>query len=92
MKMADDRERVSKLNDNHHKYHKDVDARWTKKRDEIFTATNILKLRNAIRSYFLMIPRRQSAHDSKGFEGLLDERRRQGLVFWTPVIWTRRSL
>ena len=48
-------------NDNpHKKCHKDVDARWTKKRDETFTATSsILKLRNAIRSYFLMIPRRQ---------------------------------
>ena len=34
---------------------KDVDARWTKKRDETFYGTSsILKLRNAIRSYFLI--------------------------------------
>jgi IS5 family transposase len=80
-------------NDNpHKKCHKDVDARWTKKRDEtFFTATSsILKLRNAIRSYFLYDTTSAEVHDSKGFEGLLDEkRRRQGLVFGRRLCRTR---
>lgn len=78
-------------NDNpHKKCHKDVDARWTKKRDETFTATSsILKLRNAIRSYFLMIPRRQKCMIPKALKDCWMKRRRQGLVFGRRLCRTR---
>ena len=60
-------------NDNlHKKRHKNVDARRTKKRDETFMATSsIPKLRNTIRSYLLMIPRRQKCMIPKALKDCL---------------------
>ena len=63
-------------NDNpHKKCHKDVDARWTKKRDETFYGykqhTKVEKRNKIILSYDTTSA---EVHDSKGFEGLLDEK------------------
>ena len=75
-------------NDNpHKKCHKDVNARWTKKRDETFYGykqhTKVEKRNEIILSYDTTSA---EVHDSKGFEGLLDEKTKAGLVIWTPVM------
>ncbi len=62
-------------NDNpHKKCHKDIDARWTKKRDETFYGykqhAKVDKRNKMILSYDTTSA---EVHDSKGFEGLLDE-------------------
>ena len=82
-------------NDNpHKKCHKDVDARWTKKRDETFTATSsILKLRNAIKiilSYdttsaeVRMIP--------KALKDCWMKKTKARTCIWTPVMSDKRRL
>ena len=59
-------------NDNpHKKFHKDVDARWTKKRGDTFTATSMhVKVDKGNKVILSYATTPANVHDSKGFEQL----------------------